>query len=109
MTSMPRSKTNRTGFSPILWQTCGFWPRPGAIFPVILFISNLIRADPLNWQIGPGFRSAPLSLHRVGKNGFTLLPAALTGIDFTNRLAESHSLTNHILLNGSGVAAGDIE
>jgi len=33
----------------------------------------------------------------------------VTGIDFTNRLAELHSLTNHILLNGSGVAAGDVD
>lgn len=33
----------------------------------------------------------------------------LTGIQFTNIVPESRSLTNHILLNGSGVAAGDID
>ncbi len=32
-----------------------------------------------------------------------------TGITFTNLLAESRSLTNQIYLNGSGVAAGDVD
>jgi len=91
-------------------QKCGPWCWPGAVFLFIVFISsNLIWADALQWQTGVGFRSAPLPVPRAGKTGFTLLPAGLTGIDFTNRLAESHSLTNHILLNGSGVAAGDVD
>lgn len=34
---------------------------------------------------------------------------AVTGIGFTNRLAEARSLTNQIYLNGSGVAAGDVD
>src|SRR5438093_1444190 len=103
----PRSKT---GWNlPIPQQPYGVWRPLGAIFLFVVFMSDLIRADTLNWQTGDGFRSAPLPLPRVGKTGFTRLPAELTGIDFTNRLAEAHSLTNHVLLNGSGVAAGDVD
>ncbi len=37
------------------------------------------------------------------------MPAAQLGITFTNRLAVSRYTTNQIYLNGSGVAAGDID
>lgn len=42
-------------------------------------------------------------------DGFTLLDPSGIGIAFTNFLAESRSLTNQIFLNGSGVAAGDVD
>lgn len=41
--------------------------------------------------------------------GFELLDARGTGIDFTNRVADSRYLTNQIPLNGSGVALGDVD
>src|SRR5205814_6101186 len=63
----------------------------------------------LDWQQHEGFRSAPLPVPATGRTGFTRLAGDLTGINFTNDLPEEHSLTNHILLNGSGVAAGDID
>lgn len=44
-----------------------------------------------------------------GHTGFVSLPPAATGISFTNRLPIERSLTNHILLNGSGVALGDVD
>ena len=50
-----------------------------------------------------------MSVPATGRTGFTRLAGDLTGIHFTNDLPEEHSLTNHILLNGSGVAAGDID
>src|SRR5258706_13607944 len=37
------------------------------------------------------------------------MPPEVTGVRFTNTVPESRSLTNHILLNGSGVAAGDVD
>ncbi len=46
---------------------------------------------------------------RGGTAGFSLLSPALTGILFTNSLAQERSITNHVLLNGSGVTAGDID
>lgn len=41
--------------------------------------------------------------------GFTSMPPADTGVAFTNHLAPDRALANHILLNGSGVAFGDID
>src|SRR5438477_11979254 len=61
------------------------------------------------WEAGQGFRSAPLPVPPVGKSGFTQLSPASTGITFTNVLAARRSLTNQIYLNGSGVAAGDVD
>src|SRR5258707_5663192 len=46
---------------------------------------------------------------KEGKAGFTLLPSAVTGISFTNRLPPDRHMTNQVLMNGSGVAAGDVE
>lgn len=45
----------------------------------------------------------------AGKIGFTAVTPAQAGIHFTNWLPEERYLTNQILLNGSGVAAGDID
>lgn len=51
----------------------------------------------------------PLQVPTQGHAGFTRLPGSLTGIAFTNSVSTTRSLTNHILLNGSGIAAGDID
>src|SRR5205823_4715960 len=56
-----------------------------------------------------GFRSAPLQVPSAGKPGFAQLSASVTGISFTNHLAPERYLTNQIYLNGSGVAAGDVD
>ena len=50
-----------------------------------------------------------LKVDGTGKPGFTLMAPNVTGITFTNRLAQQRHLTNQILLNGSGVAAGDVD
>src|SRR5688572_11150911 len=56
----------------------------------------------------PGIRSravTPLS----GQPGFSLLPSDRTSLMFTNSLDESLAASNRVLLNGSGVAAGDFD
>ena len=65
----------------------------------------------LEWQEGPGYRSAVLEPKPTGNRaaGFTLLGSASTGITFSNVLAQARYTTNQILLNGSGVAAGDVD
>ena len=73
----------------------------GLLAPAVLFGQA--------WQDGPGYRFGPLSVPSAGKPGFSLLSPQLTGIWFTNCLPESRSLTNTILPNGSGVAAGDVD
>ncbi len=44
-----------------------------------------------------------------GQPGFKLMPAASTAITFTNHLGDQRSLTNQVLMSGSGVALGDID
>ncbi len=63
------------------------------------------------WELGPGYRRMPVQPKggAVGRAGFRARLAAETGVNFTNVLEERHSLTNHIYLNGSGVAAGDVD
>src|SRR6266516_1230157 len=56
-----------------------------------------------------GFRSTLVQLGTSGREGFDLLSATTTGVLFTNNLAEQRHLTNQILPNGSGVAAGDVD
>jgi enediyne biosynthesis protein E4 len=66
-------------------------------------------AIPDEWTQGSGGRYRLLTLPKTGRPGFVSLPPEVTGITFTNRLDTDRSLTNHILLNGSGVALGDVD
>ena len=63
----------------------------------------------LNWQTGQGYRWSELAVPQTGKTGFTLLPPEATGICFTNFITDQRSVTNQNLLNGSGVALGDVD
>ena len=69
----------------------------------------LAQSEPLVFREVQGHRVADLKVPAQGHAGFTLLPPEVTGIRFTNTVPQSRSLTNHILLNGSGVAAGDVD
>jgi hypothetical protein len=61
------------------------------------------------WQPGQGCRWAAVSVPASGKTGFTLLPPEMTGVAFTNHLADETSAQNRVLENGSGVALGDVD
>src|SRR6266516_7468662 len=80
-------------------------------FATALLITNTGAAAgaAMNWQTGAGYRWRQLPVPVIGKPGFTLLPPSSTDILVTNRLAADRYLTNSMLLNGSGVAAGDID
>jgi hypothetical protein len=67
------------------------------------------RGAALEWHAETGFRWAELPSPPAGTTGFTLLEPGLTGVDFTNHLAEETSALNRILENGSGVALGDVD
>jgi hypothetical protein len=77
-----------------------------------LLLLPLTRAETnLNWVARDQHRIA--LVRPAGASGrtagFTLIPPETTGIGFTNSIPESRHLTNQILLNGSGVAAGDVD
>ncbi len=57
----------------------------------------------------PGVRLTSLPAVETSPPGFTSMPPLATGILFTNYISESRHLTNQILLNGSGVAVGDVD
>ena len=67
------------------------------------------RAATLRWETGEGYRLAKLPALASTKSGFRLLPASMTGVDFTNILTEARIMINANLLNGSGVALGDYD
>src|SRR5580765_8491077 len=90
--------------------------RTGGLLPIIATVALVLisggaaGADPaLNWQTGPGYRSIELPVPASGKTGFTLVPPETTGIFFTNFITDQRSVTNQNLLNGSGVALGDVD
>ena len=61
------------------------------------------------WEIEKGFRYKPLQISASEKVGFTKMSPTQTRIDFTNSLARSRWTTNQVYLNGSGVAAADVD
>ena len=86
-----------------------------ALLPVLLgalFLApggTAAQGTALNWQTGEGHRWSELPVPRTGKTGFTLLPPEITGISFTNFISDQRAVTNQNLLNGSGVALGDVD
>jgi hypothetical protein len=69
----------------------------------------LAHGQALPWQLQSGCRHAALPLPSAGKAGFVSVPAAPAGILFSNRLSDELLTRNSNLMNGSGVALGDID
>jgi hypothetical protein len=84
-------------------------PVLGLVLGLLFWADQSDRAGAQAWQTASGCRWAPLAVPLSGKTGFTEMPAEQTGITFTNWLPAERYLTNQILLNGSGVAAGDVD
>ncbi len=57
----------------------------------------------------PGVRAVAVVPIGTGQPGFKLLSPTATGVAFTNLLPVTRHYTNQIYLNGSGVAAGDLD
>ncbi|MDZ7362791.1 MAG: VCBS repeat-containing protein [candidate division KSB1 bacterium] len=80
-----------------------------AVALLVLALFYLWPQDRLTWHQESGYRWAELSVSKSNKPGFTLLAAAQTGIEFINSLTHEQMAANRFLLNGSGVAVGDID
>jgi len=78
-------------------------------FAALTLMASLHGSPAVDWESGPGFRSAPLSVVKSGSSGFSLTEPSATGIRFTNQLSHTNAALNQIRLNGSGVAAGDVD
>lgn len=68
--------------------------------------SGAMAADSLT---NSGARLIALSLPASGKTGFTAMPPTATGVVFSNQLPQWRHLTNQVLMNGGGVAFGDVD
>ena len=82
------------------------------ILSITFFCSFLIfsctPSTDLEWNDETHYRWAELSPGFFGSDGFRQLSASRTGIDFQNVITEEVIAENRHYLNGSGVAAGDI-
>ena len=67
-----------------------------------------VAAAPLQWHDLGHYREAKVNRPVGQASGFSLLSAKATGVEFTNRLARAR-MVNANLLNGAGVAAGDVD
>jgi hypothetical protein len=65
-------------------------------------------AKPLQWHDRGHYREASVNRPLGQAPGFSLLSAEVAGVAFTNRLARAR-MVNANLLNGAGVAAGDVD
>src|SRR5215471_11186093 len=60
-------------------------------------------------EAGAGYSSHALKIPASGKTGFLRLSPATTGVTFSNHLSDASAVANQIRMNGSGVAAGDVD
>ena len=70
---------------------------------------GLIDAPGAAPHVGTGYRDWALPRPVEATNGFRRLMPDSTGITFTNTISDNHAAKNQIRLNGSGVAAGDVD
>ncbi len=82
-----------------------------SILGCLVLVGHCLVAGEPNflWEEGMGFRSAALKHPGTGAAGFRRLDSTITGITFTNHLAEASAAMNRIYENGSGVALGDVD
>lgn len=66
------------------------------------------KSPTLKWNEGDGYRWADINPGFFGDTGFKQLDPGRTGVDFRNDISEEEIGRNRHYLNGSGVAAGDI-
>jgi len=60
-------------------------------------------------QLAAGHKSTTLLVPAEGRAGFTRMGATETGVGFENLLGTNRFTTNQNILNGSGVASGDVD
>ena len=79
------------------------------LLSMALLAPSCTSDSQLHWQTADGYRVAKLRVKRGGKTGFEQLDPEITGIDFVNGLTPAQIDSNQVLLDGSGVAIGDVD
>ncbi|REL24650.1 hypothetical protein DYD21_17465 [Rhodohalobacter sp. SW132] len=79
------------------------------VLPLVFIQCTTDRRNiELSWNQEDGYRWSELQLPRQDKAGFKHLSESETGITVQNFLTDERYIENTVLLNGSGVAAGDV-
>jgi enediyne biosynthesis protein E4 len=88
------------------------WPSASAVMGwAVGWLSGLLLAlegTGATWSSGEGFRYAALAVPAEGHTGFTRVDPEESGVRFTNAIPIASVLVNNNLLNGAGVALGDV-
>jgi len=75
----------------------------------MVFLTGCSLHSGREWIEEDGYRWADLSPGFWGKTGFNKIEPGESNVAFSNEVSEELIAENQILLNGSGVAAGDID
>ena len=62
----------------------------------------------LEWEEKSGYRKLKLSVPSKGRPGFSSMPIIQLGVRFTNQVSRATLVKRSNLMNGSGVALGDV-
>lgn len=85
-------------------------PSRVALLASLLALTTTARVTSAEtWESGPGYRRTPLHTPVGTGDGFSLIGAGSLGIHFTNTITAARAQANQNAMNGSGVAAGDID
>jgi len=76
---------------------------------LLFLLAAIPAAAAPEWKEQTGCRVATVTPNETGKTGFRALDPQATGVRFTNQVPAERHYTNQIYLNGSGVAAGDVD
>lgn len=76
---------------------------------ITLVLLWLIKVYSLDWEEKDNYKSAPVKYDSSKKTGFTRISPKESGVLFTNILLPEYEVENQNLINGSGVALGDID
>lgn len=76
---------------------------------LISIITGCSSDNSLQWHAEEGYKWAELDPGFWGETGFQKINAESSGIHFANTVPDSLVVQNQVVLNGSGVTAGDVD
>ena len=85
------------------------WPAGPAIVALLAILVGCEAPTERTWRQEEGYRWAELDPSGGGEAGLRERSPSATGIAFENRLTDAAIDRNQHLMNGSGVAAGDVD
>ena len=95
-----------------VWPSRGVWRLVASCVSATVLATATACREPtvdVRWHDESGYRWRALAVPSTGRAGFSMLTAALTGLTHQNDIDETRGLDNRGLLDGAGVALGDVD